>query len=397
MFGYGPVAYGSSYDAHMGPQRRVRMRRSLNTVLVAVIATVVGVAALTVGAFFLFNSAADEQQQPAPSTALTFAVLAGSTVRNTGESVVNGDLGGAKTGHAITGFPPGVVNGAQHPGDAIALQARADLTTAYFEAANRSPGSELPPEVGGMTLTPEVYEQSTDLAVTGTLTLDGQNDPNALFIFQTTTLFTAPNSVISLINGAQACNVFWQVGNTVNVSPATTFVGSILATSTITLQAGATVDGRVLARNGEVVMDTNTVTMPSCSSTPPTGIPSTEALVGDAGQIPTTAAPPVAEAVQPGTTSSRGTTSGTGVTTAGSPPPVPPPGEPPPVDPPPVDPPPVDPPPVDPPPVDPPPVDPPPVDPPPVDPPPVDPPPVDPPPVDPPPVDPPAEPPPVEP
>jgi len=210
-------------------------------------------------------------------------------------SVVTGDLGGAKTGNAITGFPPGVVNGTQHPGDAIALQAQADLTTAYFDAANRSPGSTLPQEIGGMTLPPDVYEQTTDLAVSGTLTLDGQNDPNALFIFQTATLYTAPESVIALVNGAQACNVFWQVGAAVNISPATTFVGSILATTSITLQTGATVDGRVLARNGEVVMDTNTVTMPSCASTPDEGIPSTEALPGDGGQpvVPSTDAPPV--------------------------------------------------------------------------------------------------------
>ncbi len=332
--------------------------------LIGTVATLVGVAGLTYGAIVLFGAAENAQQEPAPSIAFSFAVFAGSTVKNAGLSVINGDVGGAKTGNAITGFPPGVVNGTQHPGDAIALQAQADLTTAYFDAANRIPGSTLPQEIGGLTLGPGVYEQATDLAVTGTLTLDGQNEPNALFIFQTATLVTAAASVVTLVNGAQACNVFWQVGSAATLGPNTSFVGSIMAASSITLQTGAIVDGRVLARNGEVTLDTNTVTQPTCAGSPGSAIPSTAALPADAGQmvVPTTIAPPVGESIPPGSTSSRVTTPVPGSSTAGG---QPLPGPPPPEEPPPVEPPPVEPPPEEPPPEEPPPEEPPPEEPPP--------------------------------
>ena len=144
-------------------------------------------------------------------TADSFAILGGSAITNTGNSVINGDMG-LHPGTSITGFPPGTVNGAQHVTDAVAQQAKTDLTTAYQDAAGRSFSATLPPDVGGRTLTGGVYRTGSvaSLGLTGRLTLDAQGDPRAVFIFQIpSTLVTATDSSVRLVNGAQACNVFW--------------------------------------------------------------------------------------------------------------------------------------------------------------------------------------------
>ena len=200
-------------------------------------------------------------------TATPFAVLASSTVTNTGPSVISGDLG-LSPGSAVTGFPPGVViNGTEHVADAVALQAQTDLTTAYNDAAGRTPFTVVSTDLGGQTLDPGVYHAASSMGLTGTVTLDAQGDPNAVFIFQMgSTLTTASNSTVSLINGAQACNVFWQVGSSATLGTNTTFVGSILALTSVAVQTGTTVAGRVLASNGAVTLDTNTITTPTCSA-----------------------------------------------------------------------------------------------------------------------------------
>ncbi|MEO8690794.1 MAG: ice-binding family protein, partial [Solirubrobacteraceae bacterium] len=204
-------------------------------------------------------------------TAEPFAVLAGSTVTNTGPSVVNGDLG-LSPGTAVTGFPPGTVNGSQHVTDAVAAQAQIDLTTAYNDAAGQAPTGAVSADLGGQRLAPGVYRSASSLGLTGALTLDAQGDPNAVFIFQAgSTLTTASASSVNLVNGAQACNVFWQVGSSATLGTASTFRGSILALTSITATTGATVDGRLLARNAAVTLDTNTITRSRCatpSSTP---------------------------------------------------------------------------------------------------------------------------------
>jgi hypothetical protein len=148
---------------------------------------------------------------------LSFSVLAGSTVTNVGATTMAGSLG-VSPGAALTGFPPGLVLGETHLADAVALQAESDLTTAYVDAAGRTPVTTLATELGGQTLTTGVFDSSTGtFGLTGTLTLDAEGDPNAVFVFHTaSTLITGSGSVVSLINAAQACNVFWQIGSSAN-------------------------------------------------------------------------------------------------------------------------------------------------------------------------------------
>ena len=207
-------------------------------------------------------------------TATSFAVLAGSGITNTGSTVVNGDIGSFPT-TTITGFPPGTVNGTNHGGNAVTQGAKTDLTTAYNDAAGRTPTTTIPTELGGSTLTHGVYTAASGtFGLTGAVTLDGQGDPNAVFIFKTaSTLTTATGSSVVLIGGAQSCNVFWQVGSSATLGGSTSFRGSILALTSITLVTSATVDGRVLARNGAVTLDTNTITRPTCAAPPPVATP----------------------------------------------------------------------------------------------------------------------------
>jgi Ice-binding-like/Bacterial Ig domain len=209
-------------------------------------------------------------------TADSFAVLAGSTVTNTGPSVISGDLG-LSPGTAVTGFPPGTVNaGTIHAADSVALQAQSDLTTAYTDAAGASSTATISADLAGRTLTPGVYTSASSLGLSGTLTLDAQGNPNAVFVFQAgSTLTAGSGSRVLLTGGAQACNVFWQVGSSATIGTSSTFVGNILALTSISMTTGATLDGRALARNGAVTLDTNTITKATCATptTPPTTTP----------------------------------------------------------------------------------------------------------------------------
>jgi len=230
---------------------------------------------LLVAALLVALAIAGSAQAQAPvslGTADGFAVLGGSTVTNTGPTVVNGDLG-VSPGSAVTGFPPGTVNGTIHAADAVAAQAQSDLTAAYIDAAGRACTVALTgQDLGGMTLTSGVYCFSSSAQLTGTLTLDAQGDPNAVFIFKIgSTLTTASGSNVNLINGAQSCNVFWQVGSSATLGTTTTFRGNILALTSITANTGATVAGRLLARNGAVTLDSNRVTRAQCAAADETG------------------------------------------------------------------------------------------------------------------------------
>jgi hypothetical protein len=200
-------------------------------------------------------------------TTASYSVLGGTTVTNTGPSTLAGDLG-VSPGTAIVGFPPGTTAGATHAGDAQAAQAQADLVIAYDDAAGRAPTASVAGDLVGQTLTSGVYNSTGPLALSGTLTLDGQGDPNAVFIFQiASTQTTATASSVNLTNGATACNVFWQVGSSATLGTTSTFVGTIMALTSITVTTGTVVEGRALARNGAVALDKNTFTAPACTPT----------------------------------------------------------------------------------------------------------------------------------
>lgn len=203
---------------------------------------------------------------PILGSAQNFAVLGGSAVTNTGPSVVIGDLG-VWPSNALTGFPPGIVNGNFYIGDAVAQAAQADGLTAYNALAGMAPTQDLTGvNLGGLTLTPGVYFFSSSAFLTGTLTLDAQGDPDAQFVFQMgSTLISASGSSVMGINGANGCQVFWQVGSSATLGTDTDFTGSILALTSITLDTGATiVNGRAFALNGAVTMDSNVIDGGTC-------------------------------------------------------------------------------------------------------------------------------------
>jgi hypothetical protein len=232
-------------------------------------------------------------------TAGSFAVLAGTTVTNTGPTTVSGDLGVWPGFAVVPGASPGlsIVNGTQHANDAVAQQAQADTTAAYNAAAGQTP-SILGTELGGQTTFPGVYSSNAGtFEITGTATLDAQGDPNAVFIFQTAaTLVTASGSNVLLINGANPCNVFWQVGSSATLGTSSIFRGTILALTSITVTTGVTVEGRVLARNAAVTMDTNTITRGACTT--PIGTPAGTPAAGAPGS-PDAGAPGSPEAGTP--------------------------------------------------------------------------------------------------
>lgn len=196
-----------------------------------------------------------------------FSVLAGSTVTNTGPSVIDGGDVGVSPGSAITGFGPGIVVAPYiiRSADAVTTQGQVDLGLAYDAAAALVRTFDLTGvDLGGLVLTPGVYFFSSSAALTGMLTLDKQGHTDAQFVFQIgSTLITASGSSVLTINDAPdgACNIFWQVGASATLGVGTAFEGHIMAMASITLNTGATVvDGSLLARNGAVTLDTNTVT-----------------------------------------------------------------------------------------------------------------------------------------
>jgi uncharacterized repeat protein (TIGR01451 family) len=212
-------------------------------------------------------------------SAADFAVLGASTVTNTGVTNIVGNVG-VSPGTAITGFPPGVITGTVHAGDAVATQAHADLVTAYgVIAGEASPAANLlsGQDLGGLTLMPGVYHFATSATLSGILTLDAQGNPNARFDFQIgTTLITGNGSSVHIINGGQADNVYFQVGSSATLGTNTAFQGNILADQSVTLTTGASMsEGRALALVGAVTMDTNQVSAPeadiSVTKTAPAG------------------------------------------------------------------------------------------------------------------------------
>ncbi len=193
-----------------------------------------------------------------------FSVLAGSTITNTGSTTVSGDVG-VSPGTAVTGFPPGTATGTIHKADSAAAQAQAALTAGYMDAAGRSGGTSVSGDLVGKTLTAGVYTSTSSLAESGDVTLDAQGNPAAVFIFQIgSTLTTGSGSHVILANGASACNVFWQVGSSATLGTNSIFKGNIMALTSITITTGVNLEGRALARNGAVTLDTDVITGCTC-------------------------------------------------------------------------------------------------------------------------------------
>jgi hypothetical protein len=190
-------------------------------------------------------------------------VLAGSTVTNTGATVVSGDVG-VSPGSAVTGFPPGLA-GSIHTADGAAGKAQIALTAGYVDAAGRSGGTPVAGDLVGQTFTAGVYKSTSSLAISGDVTLDAQGNPDAVFIFQiSSTLTTASGSHVILANNAKACNVFWQIGSSATLGTNSVFKGNILALTSITITTGASLEGRALARNGAVTLDTDVIAGCTC-------------------------------------------------------------------------------------------------------------------------------------
>jgi Ice-binding-like len=263
-----------------------------------------------VGVLLLFVSGASAAATSVPlGTADSFAVLAGAGITNTGPTTVTGDLGTYPT-TTESGSASITVNGTDHAGDAVTQGAKNDLVTAYNTAAGEGPTNPIAADLAGQTLTAGVYNSASSIGLTGALTLNGAGDPNSVFVFQAgSSLTTASGSQINLINGAQACNVFWQVGSSATLGTGSSFVGTVIALTSITVTTGVTVNGRVLARNGAVTLDTDTITRSSCAS-----VPATTTVAATATTAAT--ATPTPAAATTTTTAATATTTATTTTTA---------------------------------------------------------------------------------
>jgi Ice-binding-like len=236
--------------------------------------------------------------------AASFSVLGGSTVTNTGPTTMFGDLGLAP-GSSVTGAPH--VLGQTHIDDAVATEAKNALTTSYNEAASRPTNGSAGTDLAGQTFSPGVRTASSSLLLSsGSVTLNAEGNPNAVFIFQIpTTLITGSHTTVSLINGAQACNVFWQVGSSATLGTGTHFVGTIMAAESITANTDATIHGRLLAQTAAVTLEANTITTSNCASS----------VSGSGGGTETTTSEE-AKALEVAATGGETTTTGTTVTTA---------------------------------------------------------------------------------
>jgi hypothetical protein len=206
-------------------------------------------------------------------TTSSFAILAGTTITNTGTTTINGSVGGdvgLYPGSAFTDQAHVTLSGAVHVNDPVAIKAKDDLVAAYDDAAGRTPVTTISTELGGKTLTPGTYDSADGtFQITGTLTLDAQGNPDGVFVFKTaSTLITAASSNINLINSARFCRTFWKVGSSATLGTNSHFVGHIFALISIAANNGATVQGQLLARNGEVTLDSNTITNGICAVTP---------------------------------------------------------------------------------------------------------------------------------
>jgi hypothetical protein len=204
------------------------------------------------------------QSAVALGSSASYAVLASSSIASTGATSLTGNLG-LSPGTSVTGFPPGTVTGSQDVANSASASAKNDLTTAWNDAKGRSNcATTVAGNIGGQTLTPGLYKSTSTLAISsGDLTLDGQGNANAVFIFQiASSLTTTSGRMVILTNGAQASNVFWEIGSSATLGTTSTFAGTILAYASVTLDTGATLHGRAMADTGSVTLQAATVTVP---------------------------------------------------------------------------------------------------------------------------------------
>ena len=221
---------------------------------------------------------------PVLGSALDYSVLAGEGVTNTGPTTVVGLVASAGIQDTVTDngaiSPPGNVrNGA----NAAVSGAKAELLIGYAQAAAApvNPKTPLLGEIGGQTLTGGTYTRAGSLNFTSTLTLDGENDPNSVFIIQVAQDFDVASSAqVLFTRGAQACHLYWQIGNDAVIGTSTAFKGTILAANDISAKTNATFQGRLLSNVGAITLDSNTFTSPACAaSTPSTSAPTSSAPV----------------------------------------------------------------------------------------------------------------------
>jgi len=202
-------------------------------------------------------------------TAGAFAVLAGSGITNTGTTTITGDVG-TDPKSSITDNGAMTITGETHAADEVSTLAKTDLVTGYNNAAAQSRTADTGAELGGQTLVSGVYGTNAALGLTGTVTLDGAGRTDGVWVFQAgSTLITASSSRVLLTNGATPCNVYWQVGSSATLGTGTSFVGTILASASITATTGATINGRLLAQSGAVTLDTNVITRSNCADDSP--------------------------------------------------------------------------------------------------------------------------------
>lgn len=284
--------------------RAILINKSFKNAFLILSATIVTVVAVAVSAVYAAPTTVNL------GTAAPFAILAGTPdITDAGNSsVINGDVGLSPASGTGIDLLCAQVSGAIYSVDAagplpcritngpLLVTAKNDLTAAYDDAAGRTPVTTVPTELGGTTVVAGVYDSgSTTFEITagaGPLVIDGQNDPSSVFIFQAgfngTGLIVGPGSTVSLVNGAQACNVFWRV-DTASINTTASFKGTVLALNSISVANGATIEGRLLARNGSVTLDNDTITVPTCttvtasnggsgSGTPVPGFPNTGLL-----------------------------------------------------------------------------------------------------------------------